>query len=440
MLIRSFHRIVLFAVGLTIFTQSITLVPGWVGLNKPITALLGASALLMLATRATRFPRSPLHYWVLAMLFSVLLGIAIGFVYGTSPELLLRLGQSYVLVIIFYFLVVVSLPSVSELRSLLWGVMVGGFVTSLTVILGLGTSGLSAVERTGGLAKDPNYYAIGAAVSIAIAVFLGLSSKRRTTQLLLLGACAVMLWGLGASLSRGGYLAFACMAALFVYRYVGFRRMGFLVPVLIVAALSVPFLPDSIIERVTVFRTDGVLDSSIQNRLEQYERSLEFFTSSPVWGVGLSRSGTSEAFGGAVGRQDLRALSARRGGYSVIHNSYLVVAAEFGLLGLVPFMGIIVLSWIGFSRVIKSERWVSEAEAVDYRLLVNAASMMQIAMLGVLVGSIFLNAVRVKSVWMLFALSPVLVSMASAYLVNARAEREVAELPGVGTPETSPVA
>lgn len=440
MLIRSFHRVVLFAVGLTIFTQSITLVPGWVGLNKPITALLGGSALLMLATRATRFPRSTVHYWVLGMLFSVLLGIAISFVFDAPRELLLKMGQSYVLVIVFYFLVVVSLPTVSELRSLLWGVMVGGFVTSLTVILGLGTSGLSAVERTGGLAKDPNYFAIGAAISIAIAVFLGLSSKHRVTQLVLAGASAIMFWGLGASLSRGGYLAFAFMAMLFVYRYIGFRRVGLLIPVLIVVAVSPAFLPESIIERVTVFRTQGVLDNSIQNRLQQYERSLELFSSSPVWGVGLGRSGLSEAFGGAVQQQDLRALSAGRGGYSVIHNSYLVVAAEFGLLGLIAFMGIIVFSWLGFSRVIQSERWVSAADAHDYRLLVNAATMMQIAMLGVLVGSLFLNAVRIKSVWMLFALSPVLVSMASAYLVHARAPQEVGELPGVGTPETNPVA
>lgn len=439
MLIRSFHQIVLFAVGLTIFTQTISLVPGWVGLNKPITGLLAASALVMLSTRSVRFPRNGLHYWVGAMLFSVLLGIAIAIVYGMPMEALLRLGQSYVLVILFYFLVVVSLPTVSDLRSLLWGVLIGGLITSLTVVSGLGEAGIDVGERTGGLAKDPNYYAVGASISVAIAIFLGMSTSRIGTRLFLLVASGVMLYGLVASLSRGGYLAFGMMGLLFLYRYVGIRRVGLLVPVLIVAAV-VPFLlPESVIERATVFRNQGVLDTSIQNRLQQYARSLEFFGDSPVWGVGLGRSGLSEAFGGAVSRQDLRALSGTTAGYSVIHNSYLVVAAEFGLLGLIPYLGIIVFSWLGFSRVIRSERWIEPGEAsAQYRLLVNAAIMMQIALLGVLVASIFLNAVRYKSMWMIFAFSPVLVSMASAYRVHAR--EEVPELPTVGTPESSPVA
>lgn len=437
MLIRSFHRFVLFAVGLTIFTETVTIIPGWVGLNKPITALLVGSALLMLAFRSARFPRNPLHYWVLAMLFSVLLGLAVGFVQGAPPDLLARMGQSYVLVIAFYFLVVVSLPTVSELRSLLWGVMLGGFVTSLTVIAGFGTAGIETVERTGGLAKDPNYFAIGAAVSIAIAVFLALSSRRRSTQILLVGASGIMVWAIVSSLSRGGYLAFGVMALFFVHRFIGFRRVGVLIPLLIVAAVIPAFLPESVIERATVFRNQGVLDSSIQNRLDQYQRSLELFSSSPVWGVGLGRSGLSEAFGGAVKRQDLRGLSARRRGHSVIHNSYLVVAAEFGLIGLIAFLGTITLSWLGFSRVIRSQRWIPESEMTDdYRLLINGAKMMQIALLGVLVASIFLDAGRFKAIWMLFALSPVLVSMASAYVVNA--SEQTVERQSVGTPETSP--
>jgi O-antigen ligase len=437
MLIRSFHRFVLFAVGLTIFTETVTIIPGWVGLNKPITALLVGSALLMLAFRSARFPRNPLHYWVLAMLFSVLLGLAVGFVQGAPPDLLARMGQSYVLVIAFYFLVVVSLPTVSELRSLLWGVMLGGFVTSLTVIAGFGTAGIETVERTGGLAKDPNYFAIGAAVSIAIAVVLALSSRRRSTQILLVGASGIMVWAIVSSLSRGGYLAFGVMALFFVHRFIGFRRVGVLIPLLIVAAVIPAFLPESVIERATVFRNQGVLDSSIQNRLDQYQRSLELFSSSPVWGVGLGRSGLSEAFGGAVKRQDLRGLSARRRGHSVIHNSYLVVAAEFGLIGLIAFLGTITLSWLGFSRVIRSQRWIPESEMTDdYRLLINGAKMMQIALLGVLVASIFLDAGRFKAIWMLFALSPVLVSMASAYVVNA--SEQTVERQSVGTPETSP--
>ena len=438
MLIRSLHRVVLFAVGLTIFTQSVSLIPGWVGLNKPITALLGVSALLMLATRSSRIPRNGMYVWVLALLFAVLLGFAIGFVYGAPAELLLRMGQSYVLVIVFYFLIVASLPTILDLRALLWGVLIGGFVTALTVISGLGTAGIDVAERTGGLAKDPNYFAMAASVSVAIAVFLAMSTTRRLAQLALFGMSGVLVWGLVASLSRGGYVAFIVMGLLFLYRYVGVRRVGLLVPVLIVAAVIPAFLPESVVERATVFRREGVLDTSIQNRLQQYDRSFEFFLDSPVWGVGLSRSGLSEAFGGAVRRQDLRALAGGHMGYSVIHNSYLVVAAEFGLLGLVPYLGIIVLSWLGFSRVIRSKRWVPPSQLTEeHRVLVHAATMMQIALLGVLVGSIFLNAVRFKSMWLIFAVAPVLLSMASVYLASAQAEVE--ELPAVGTPESSPV-
>ena len=50
--------------------------------------------------------------------------------------------------------------------------------------------------------------------------------------------------------------------------------------------------------------------------------------------------------------------------------------------------------------------------------------MMQIALLGVLVGSIFLNAVRFKSMWLIFAVAPVLLSMASVYLANVQEDGE----------------
>ena len=440
MLILTFHRIVLFAVGLTIFTQSVSIIPGWIGLNKPITALLGVSTALLLATRSIRIPRSGLHFWVAAFLFSISLGFAISLVYRAPMELLLRVGQSYILVIAFYFLLIVAIQSMSDLRTMLWGVLAGALVTSASVVAGLGGAETDALSRTGGLAKDPNYYAMGAGISIAIAIFLGISSERWSTRALLTGAAAFMLGGLVLSLSRGGYVAFAAMTLLFLFRYLPAQRLSLLVPVLIVAAVAPLMLPESVVERVTVFRREGVLDNSIQNRIQQYQRSVEMFTSSPVWGVGLGRSSVSEAFGGAIERQDLRALAAGAAGYSVIHSSYLTVAAEFGLLGLIPYLGLLLFAWLGFSRVIRSQRYAGTDPPREYRMLVQASTMMQIAMLGALVASLFLNATRFKAMWLILAMSPVFVSMLAAHFAPAAEAEEVDALDAGLTPESSPVA
>jgi O-antigen ligase len=406
------HRVVLFFVGATMLAGTVAIVPGLITVNKGVTGLLAASVAMQLMLTGLHLPRGATTVWVLALLLSVAFGFVVAWVYGVPPKVLLITSQAYVLTIVFYFLLLLGLRSMSDIRALLWGLAISASIASTSVLLGFRAAPelLDPFRRTGGLAGDANYFALGASIGLATSVFLAMSTRSWISRLVLSGMMAVTAGGVISSFSRGGYLALALMAALFLYRYGMALRFKLVVPVLLVIAILPLTVPERVIERVETVRTAGQWDTSIQGRLAQYQRALELFRSSPIWGVGLMRSNLSQAFGGAVVRQDLRALSGR-GGYSVIHNSYLLLAAELGLLGLVPYLAITLLSWLGFSRVWRLQRGADPEDRSRWELA-HLAVMMQIALLGGIVAGMFLNATRYRAIWVLFALSTVVVSLA----------------------------
>jgi O-antigen ligase len=106
-----------------------------------------------------------------------------------------------------------------------------------------------------------------------------------------------------------------------------------------------------------------------------------------------------------------------------VHNAFLDVAAEEGLLGLVPFIAVTVLSWRDFTRASRAGR----KQRGDARLQVRAV-LLQTAMLGSLLVSQFQPTQRSKGLWLLFALSTVMARMARAH---SAAERQEPRVPAV---------
>ncbi len=416
--IHTLHRIALFVAGLSILSGGIALIPGLVGVSKPATALLGVTTVMTLAVRRARIRLSAKHLWV--TLFSVML--LASFVYSLTQGLPWRflnlLALSYFSVIAFYFLLSLAVASLEDATALVWGVIAGGTIASVSVLLGYGASefGVTGEEqRTGGLSGDPNYFAMGAAASAMIAIYPLIRSRSLAVRVALVGAIAIMIAGSLSSLSRGGFIALGAASLFLVYRLVRWGHHLVLVPALMVV-LALPFaLPQDVRERILTLTTTSIqLDGSVQSRLAQYDRALGMFGSNPVLGVGAGRSHLSEAFGGAISRTDLRAISGRTQRHQVIHNTFLIVLVETGLLGMIPFAMIYLLTWVELSRVARLRRSRDYRADSSLRSLVWLGGMLQAGFIALTVAGLFLSGARYKPMWMVFGLSTALLAIARA--------------------------
>ena len=429
------NRAILFLVGMTMLMADVTILPK-VTVNKAVTGLLIASAGLMMALRPARLPRNTKTLWVLAFAFGLMLSAAYSALSG-APSYLLWVGQSFVLVTAFYFLLLLSLRSLEDLRALLWGVVLSATATSVSVLASFETVGsLGTPERSGGIAGDPNFFALGASIAPAIALFLAVRSKSIGVKILLAVVSAVIFAGALMSLSRGAYVALAAMFGVFVVRFVKLNLKSIVLPATVLLCLSPLFLPDRVFDRVGTLGQNWARENSIQNRLQGYSRGLDMFLSSPILGVGIGRSHLSTRRGGAIDPWDLRGRSYKPGGeFLVIHSTYVVFAAETGLLGLVPFLVIILLSWLDFSRVWSLRKHRDFAGDRTLQELVYLAGTLQIALAGLAVGGLFLNATRFKAFWMVFALGTVVLNLARRHIawVETR-DAPVSPVPRAGVP------
>jgi O-antigen ligase len=113
-------------------------------------------------------------------------------------------------------------------------------------------------------------------------------------------------------------------------------------------------------------------------------------------------------------------------GSRVVHNSYLHVAAELGLMGLVPYLVILLLTWRDFSRAWLMSRRRNISGDPELRRLYLYALFLQIGFFGSLIGNNFLDSLRFRESWILFACSTLILGFVRARVAELEAENAAA--------------
>ena len=402
-------------------------------LNKAATAvLLGWAAFFWLATRRG-YPRDRKAPWVVALGTAFLLSVIMGWFKGTGLEQvivsLIALGS----VILFYFLLVYVTIDFRSVDSLLVGFLVGVSIGSLSVLLGYQEG---AEDRTGGLAGDPNHFSYEAAVGIAVALMYFTRTHSKWIRALLAGFFLLALMGIMASLSRSGALVAGLVIALWMIRFRAYRFLPALVAAGVLGGFVMFFATPRWSERMGTLANVGSADAdgSVRSRMVVNEYAARAFVNNPIFGVGylyFGRWGVDHIRGlRQTGRADVLAGTdtAMVGSRGAIHNSYLHVAAEMGLLGLIPYVVFLGLAWSDYSRTWKTAKRFPADPLISKIYL--AATFLQIGLTAGLVDNLFLSSLRFKSLWVLLALSTVLQHLLRARL--AELSRDPAA-PGRGT-------
>jgi O-antigen ligase len=401
------RRILLFIVGLTMPAEILAVVQGLVTVNKLATALLLLFALVMMGTRGVRFPHTPKNPLMLVVMLSLTVSLLFSWAAGIPGSLIFTITQVYVALTIYYFLLVYVLTDLRDVEILILGTVVGGAIVSASVLLRITQTATEALigMRTGGIGGNPNGFAVKIMIPLMGAVYFATAYRSLVIRAASAAVVAIILLSLLQSLSRGGYVALTAMGLFYMFRFLRLRSIGLVLPAVFMVGVLWIGVSEDVVARIgTMFGSQRELDRSIQGRLQQYERASSTFASNPLIGIGVARSRVPEAWGGGI-----------EGGAFVqtVHNTYLTIAAEQGLLGLLPFLGILFLSWRDYSRAWRLRGYPGAEEDPDLQRLSLMGAMLQVAFAGILVGGSFVAADRFKVVWMMFGVSTAVLALAN---------------------------
>ncbi|WP_264212631.1 O-antigen ligase family protein [Leisingera thetidis] len=280
----------------------------------------------------------------LVMLF--LIWLCISYLTCKFPEA----GKDHVIgfasVIVLFFLIVALADTPGRLRGLVWVLVGTGLVSGLFVlaegVLGVRLVATEAAATTAqfeGQARSAgasNYNPTTAAHMLLCTVVMAAVLFFEHKPLRWFSGAVVLIGmaGLVLTLARSAAIAFALIALVYMWQ----NRKHRLFPLMLVclaaaAAAAVPFVPEVYWERMgTIFEQGS--DRTLLRRFSYNLIGLQLLWENPVFGVG---PGNYPHF---YAGDEFRWYPGREPAPRQLHNSYMEIAAELGVVGLALFLGV----------------------------------------------------------------------------------------------------
>jgi len=241
------------------------------------------------------------------------------------------LAAVFIKSLIVFVLLANVIDSTWKLRWLSWGLMGMAVPLALTTMRNFASGvyvegGNRAMGYDSPLAANPNDMALLLNMFLPLAIACFLCSRRLAARVVTGSIVVLMIGAVIATFSRTGFLTLIVIALMYLF-VLGRRHARMLAPVLLILLfISVPFLPEEYMGRLATI-TDVQTDTtgSAQVRLEDMKVAFRLAFTNPVFGTG-------------VGVNVLAMNEARGPTWIEIHNVYLALAVELGVLGLVLFL------------------------------------------------------------------------------------------------------
>jgi O-antigen ligase len=266
-------------------------------------------------------------------------------------------------------------------------------------------AGTAEASRLVGSYGDPNFLAAGLVPAMALTAGLAAVIRQPRWRAVLLACAAVLAIGLIATGSRGGLVAagVAGVGALLVARGQRLSIVAIVATVALIGGLWVATTSSSSLDRIRDFGTGT-------GRVDLWTIAIRMGDAQPVNGVGLG--GFPEASSKYL-RRPGRLQSGQLASKLVLdkpheaHNTYLQMFAETGIVGLALLVAVIAAvfraTWMAARAFERSSR--PHFAALAWSVL--------IAQVAALIASGFISNPYDKRTWILLALGPALLTIAS---------------------------
>ncbi len=298
--------------------------------------------------------------------------------------------------VVAIFIVMVNvLRTEKRLRSLILLVLFTSCVLSLAALNdyahgNLALEGKRIAGLLGGLFSNPNDLALHLVTMIPISLVLFLGSRGVVSRLLYLVCALLLMAGLVATFSRGGFLGFVCVIGFLAWKLARRYRLIFRVAALMAVVGFVALAPSAYRSRLATTN-----DDSAQARTDDLKRSILVAARNPLFGVGMDNYILYSNFNKAT------------------HNAYTQVAAEMGFAALLIYFAFLITP---FRRLRKIEQgiWTRKGNPRLYYLAVG----LQASLVGYMVVSFFASVAYQWYVFYLVAYAICLQRLAAPWPVE----------------------
>lgn len=370
----------------------------------------GAAAVVLFAWLAASPVRSaPLAYgghpWLPTNLVLLLVWLALSLTWADDLGLAANALVDWFAVGLLFLMVTTTMVDMRAIR-LTAAMFVVGAVGSMAIgvaqgeLRPLASAGLDA-GRIAGAAGDPNLLAAGLLPAIVLA--LGLLCVRRDPiwRWVILLSVVLLSIGVAASGSRGALTAALITVVLAAVVMTG-RRMQVLLLTAVTSSAAFAWFSISPATWKRVVTSDGG-----GGRDDLWKVAWTMAGDHPIVGVGLDNftvvSGDYTRRVGPLESVDLIAVRPHQ-----VHNAYLQLLAEVGVVGFVLFTGFVLgCTW---TALVAARRFTARRDGADAAL----ASAVALATSGMIVASFFLSNAVDRRLWFLLALGRALLTAASS--------------------------
>ncbi len=257
---------------------------------------------------------------------------------------------------IIFFILLINLIDTRKRLKLMLEIMV---LCSLFFALGAIKSYLKGEQvygnRIGGMGNglfgNPNDLATLFVVVVPFAVIFALTGKK-WKRIFYCGATGIFFIAVMVTFSRGGFLGLIAITTALVLKLGFGRRIKTMVAATAVMMVMMVAMPAGYGRRIsTIFNTEKDTTGSAQERKMILDRAIEVAVHNAALGVG-------------AGNFHIYSIQEK-----AAHNSYLEVAAELGLVGLLAYLGVIFAPMLSLLRIESGTRKGSRAPDYEVNIL-----------------------------------------------------------------------
>ncbi|PYT04177.1 MAG: hypothetical protein DMF60_16065 [Acidobacteria bacterium] len=327
----------------------------------------------------------PIEMSMLAII--VLLGIVLTPVSVSPAASVEMLSDTFFKVIVIFVLMINLLDTRERLRLILKVVVISGtgiaagsiakFAEGKFTAMHLGV-GVRIEGTVGGIFGNPNDLAMALNMLLPLAIVLALTSKP-AGRLFYLVCALVLVIGVVVTFSRGGFLGLMAAGGILLWKLGRHNRFAMAIAALAACGVLALSMPAGYSDRLfTIVNTEKDATGSAQERQGELKRVIEVASRHTIIGIGLNNYPV-------YSNHAIRA-----------HNSFLEIAAELGLLGLIAYL---ILIFKPLKRLKEIERETSRAAQPRRRELHYLSVGVNAAIIGYMVCAVFSSA---QYQWYLF--------------------------------------
>jgi O-antigen ligase len=270
---------------------------------------------------------------------------------------------------VVFFLAANLLNSAARIRMVCWWLLACSIWNAAIGVQDYLSGNFFAYNRIIGgaapLIANPNDLALVLNMMLPVIWYLYSTSHRRVVRMICLGAMALSVAAIIATFSRAGFVTLCIVGGVFIWRKARKYGPAVLVAAALVGILIIALAPGGYGTRI-LSSVDSSLDEtgSAEVRSEVMKTAVATMISHPL-GIGVGMNVLSAVDAGLV--------------WILVHNSYLEIGVELGVLGLVVYVLLIRETLKGLGVLITAHpnrNLAALAEAVQLSLIAFAAAVM----------------------------------------------------------------